>query len=152
MKRHTITTEVYNLYCEERDQGETSSIALSNARIRALWSTLESVGLVRLCWYPDDLTVEDIAGDLDDIDALREQAERDGIWVLVGQYRIHPDSDEWIAGDSVGGFVGIDRNGYESDIMAMTVESLRGALRDRCRRCRGRKSRRIRDYLARGCD
>jgi len=114
------------------------------------WEQLEYLDLVRLDWQPDyGLSYEDLAGDCFDESnydsvpggertvkaqekAFRESIEQDGVWGLVGQYRLTPDSD-WIDGDSVWGFVGTDDTGYETDIMAETINQLKEALRDRPR-------------------
>lgn len=141
---------------------ERAEIALSEARSLERFEHLESVGLVRFRWVPDFEpfddsyidTWEDVPeGKRERIRAdLRERIERDGVWGLVGEYRLLPlhhgegpivtsyPSEEaepgWEIGGSCFGFVGTEPNGYESSIAAETVDALMEALRSRCPRCR----------------
>jgi hypothetical protein len=61
--------------------------------------------------------------------------ERDGVWNLVGEYRLSED-DRWESGSAVCGFVGQEPNGYETGIMMETIQALRDSLKARCRACR----------------
>lgn len=94
------------------------------------FNRLTELGYVRMIWEPD------YDADLSWADAeTLELAERDGCWGLVGQYRVS-ESDAWRDGDSVWGLVGQYDSGCGSDIADQTVESLKDALRSRCRTCR----------------
>ena len=56
-----------------------------------------------------------------------ERAERDGVWGIVGEYRVR---DEWEQADSCWGFVGEDwrDSGYDTDIMDETMRAFNKAL------------------------
>ena len=95
---------------------------------------------VRLHIVPDEVcSYEDLDGDTfnpiqnpdikPEILAREEQREhdridRDGVWGVVGEYF---DGEKWQHADSCFGFVGDDweNSGYEIDIMAATLESLK---------------------------
>lgn len=151
---------------EQRYPGMTMQTALAEARTLERFEHLESVGLVRFRWVPDDQwTMEDLEGDCfrpechpeisaERIEREREEfhrtVERDGVWGIVGEYRLLPlhhgegdivtycdpdDEQGWEHGGSVWGFVGTEGNGYETDIMAETMDALLTALRARPPRC-----------------
>lgn len=128
-----------------------------DARISVQWEAAERAGLVRLCQAPDDYAdIADLAGDTFDvaihaatvpggartIHAQRKRFERqiaqDGIWGIVGQFRIQ-DIGPWKHADSVWGCVGYDYLAdcdYCIDIMAGTLNALRETLKRRCPTCR----------------
>lgn len=130
--------------------------ARRSASIDYLWDRLECAGLVTLEYEPDhDYGYEYLAGDCFDEsnadsvpggmrtikaqeEAFKRKIESDGVWGLVGRYRLSED-DPWSNGDSVWGFVGTDDTGYETDIKAETIGALVDALRDRCPTCRRKR-------------
>ncbi len=140
-------TEAFNviarLYWKARSEGTRASTALWEARTMAQWEVLESAGLVRLRFVPDDEAYDDSYLETWGLSAHRlecerkklwELIERDGVWSLLGQYRLI--GGDWETGDAVCGFVGTDRNGAEPDIASVTIDCLRDALKKRCRECR----------------
>jgi hypothetical protein len=74
--------------------------------------------------------------------AIREAAERDGGFGVVGEFRLDPeddDEDAWQNGDAVWGHVGYEdakTSPYIPDIKATTIDALRTALKSRCPLCR----------------
>lgn len=144
-----LANETKQLYREERAKGVRASNALHNAKVLRQFQRLERLGLVRLLWEPDD------SWDIDNLlcqceqkhcetqhqPEIRKMIERDGVWGLVGQYNLEPHKEtvprnytwsprgKWINADAVWGFIGLDENGYEPDIMADTIKHLREAIR-----------------------
>lgn len=134
--------------------GENARCCLDDARTRIAFEDAERAGLVRLRFVPDSEPFDDSYIDTwtDQTESQRERAraelwekiERDGVWGLVGQFRVSPaetiseiDGDDgWENADGVWGFVGTEPNGYESGIMAETLSALRDALKSRCPSCR----------------
>lgn len=132
-----------------------------NAAVDCQWDRLEQAGLVRLSWQPDThVSYDDLVGDCfsparyaetpggrrtveAEERALRDKIDQDGVWGLVGEYRLQPCDQcspwnsescahpDWRQGDSVWGLVGFDSCGYELDIKQATIDALRTDLRHR---------------------
>ena len=141
MANNTLRT----LYRRERQLGFTAQQALRHARIRRTWALLEDQYL-RLRVEPDDspdlsFLEQDCYQDTREGRALakqmRETAQRDGVWGIVGEYRLSKE-DCWHVADSVWGFVGDDwkDSGYDTDVMATTIAAFREAIQSRCPVCR----------------
>src|SRR5262245_17299029 len=107
MVSHTLRT----LYHRERRLGFSAWQALRHARIRRTWEHLED-RYVRLRLEPDD------GPDLSYLEQgcyqgtregralakqTRETVEREGVWGILGEYRL-TDGDSWHVADSVWGF------------------------------------------------
>jgi hypothetical protein len=123
---------------------ERAATALQEACTIEHWDVLESLGMVRLRWAPDDAYYDDSYLDTWDISdeqrerirqKLWESINRDGVWGLVGEYKLHPNDDTWEHGGSCWGFVGTDRNGSEFSIMQETIDALVEGLKSRKPRC-----------------
>ncbi len=154
--RHNPTRGLYDKYewnYVSQDWQDSATVVL--------WERLEQSGLVRLAWRPGtNPGYEDLAGDCFDIEkhprvpgggralrseeqAFRDKIERDGVWGLVGEYRLRPceecsswNYDEcahagWQHGDGVWDFVGWDAAGYELGIQEVTVRALVKHLKER---------------------
>jgi hypothetical protein len=124
-------------------QGQYRSIRRSIAT-REIFDKLESLGLVRMEVKPDDTAdIDDLKGDVynaavnTDIPAAKlaaeekqfeERVNQDGVWGIIGEYRLSADHI-WHNADSVWGFVGDDYKdtGYDTDVMAATISALRAA-------------------------
>lgn len=142
---------IRRLYFRERAKGHEARSAYRNAIVRAKWDALEDLGLVRLSFpYDDhaDLSFLDQGHYQDSREGralakmLRERAERDGCYGIVGEYRLDPESGEWEQGDSVWGFIGdadiseefgSGLNCYGPDIMDRTLDKFKAAWKDRVR-------------------
>lgn len=63
-----------------------------------------------------------------------QKLERDGAWVVVGQWRLSPH-DKWQTADCCGGFVGDDwrDSGYDTSIMQACLDALKDAQADAAR-------------------
>ena len=139
-------------YRRARRAGRRAKDAMDRARVVARWEWAEYAGLVELTARPDcDCCMDDLEGDCFSEEcertapggrravraqrkAFRERVDADGVWGLVGRYRLTQDGP-WVDADSVWGFVGEEwrDSGYDGDIMRATLDGLRGALRDRVR-------------------
>jgi hypothetical protein len=110
---------------------ETAQQALRTARLELAWADAAwdewsepEIGAVRLRIVPDD----DPSSALDYLnqdcytdkyrESIRELAERDGVNGLIGEYF---DGTDWQHADSIWGTIGLDFNGYETDIKAETL-------------------------------
>ena len=124
-----------------------ASAALFSARTRKAWSDIDGV-LVRLRCEPDEFAdFDDLCGDTysheanpdisrERLDREREEfralVERDGVWGIIGEYRLNEDL-EWVQVDSCWGFAGYsdptdpDENGYVDDICSATLAELADA-------------------------
>ena len=118
------------------------------------FTRLEDLGLVRFEVLPDECSeLADLEGDVYnpeanlDIDPAElaqqrkefvRRIERDGVWGVLGSYRLGVDAP-WCRADSVWGFVGEEwkGSGYDADVKGETVKALRAAIRERCRACHG---------------
>lgn len=136
--------------------GENARCLLEDARIRIAFQDAERAGLVRLKFVPDTQPFDDSYIDTwtDETEGKRERArkelweqiEHDGVWGLIGEYRLSPaetisDGDDgWESTDGVWGFIGTETNGYEPDIREQTLSALRDALKSRCPCCRRPRS------------
>ena len=96
----------------------------------AQWEFFESQGLMRLRWEPDDEPYDDSYIDTWDVSLeernniriqLWRDIERDGVWGLIGEYRVSTDSP-WVQVDSVWGLIGQDDGGYRDDIRRTTYK------------------------------
>jgi hypothetical protein len=107
--------------------------------MQVTWDKLESAGLVRLEIVPDD------SPDLSFLDQKEfsryrqkgyDRANNDGVWGIVGQYRMDEDSD-WMNADSVFGFIGDDwkGSGYDTDIERNTIQSWVKGKKSMCPHC-----------------
>lgn len=101
-----MNADITKRYHAARAEGYNAQHALYNAVTLAQFENLESIGLVRFRWMPDESScIEDLEGDCFDpasnpgvraCDLERRQKEfhetvdRDGVWGLVGQYRPLP--------------------------------------------------------------
>jgi len=140
-------------YRHYRAAGYSPVDALRQARILARFRAAETAGLVRLRWAPDECcNLADLEGDTFDEplnaatvpggvrtiraerEAFHRRIDREGVWGLIGEYRVRPDG-AWSRAESVWGFVGQDSYGYEFAIMAETLRVLRDTLKSRCPRC-----------------
>lgn len=158
----SLKKRIADMFQDRLTHSHFSPCSLPNAykRVRKqywtdrVWDKLETAGLVKIEWPPDDsANLDDLMGDCYDeklnadsvpggVRTIRAQkkafiarVERDGVYGIVGYYRTSPD-EKWEHGDSCWGFVGTDDNGYLPDIKSQTIEALRNALRDRCPHCR----------------
>ena len=139
-------TEILRQYKQFRGQGMRAVDALCAAKIKDTWDNLESVGLVRCHFCPDDTPYDDSHIDTwTDVSEERRKRtkndlwdtiERDGVWGFVAEYRLDRESDRWEHGDDVWGFIGTDAHGYEHDIKESTIQVLVRALKSRCQNCR----------------
>jgi hypothetical protein len=113
--------------------GESAKGAMRAARIRMRFDALESDDLVRLHLEPECDMYDDSYIDtwgFSEEKVKREKAkiwrriEREGCWILVGQFRAS-DEDAWESADSIGGFIGDDwqDSGYDIDIMHATLDA-----------------------------
>lgn len=148
-----VTKRLEKLYRECRQHkpfmlvGSDAALSLSTARTLLAWKALEDAGFVRLETEPEDNP--DVSY-FDTWDHLSEQSkermieriDRLGIWVVMGQYRIDVGSDDWETADSIEDCQGYEdatdwrQNCYVPDIMAATIEALKGALAARyCENC-----------------
>ena len=118
------------------------------AGILASWEQLEQAELVRFQHEPDDIsTAEDLYGDMFNekyadccpggLRTMRAQKkaydksiDMDGIWGIIGEYRLNPES-EWEHGGSCWGFIGNEWSHAECDIKAETMHGLKSTLRSR---------------------
>jgi hypothetical protein len=134
-----------------RLQGQYTCIRRSLAT-REIFEKLEDKGLVRLNTVPDDSAeMDDLKGDTYNREAnpdiqesrmareekeFEEKVARDGVWGVVGEYRVSED-EEYEHADSCFGFVGDDwkDSGYDTDIMAATIAALKGAVETACPHC-----------------
>lgn len=163
----------------------TPGAALRCARIMARWERAESAGLVRIRNVPDEesRTLDDLVGDTFDVEAnassvpggartiiaerkaFEERIERDGVWGIIGEYRLtrcprcwkqgfqsvrnctydpddYPSSrgpcPGWIHADSCYGFEyqDLEMTDYLWDIRQATLRALALDLKDRCPTCR----------------
>ena len=131
-----ITKELIQEYRKARKDtggivGQNALWSLRAARCNLQWAILDDCGLVRLQWVPDESPDLSWAGEKD-----LEIAERDGVWGLVGEYCIEPQTRKWKQGDSVWGFIGQNDGGYGHGIKQGTIDALREGLNARCPRCR----------------
>jgi hypothetical protein len=128
----TIDPALLSLYKKFRAQqrgglvGYDAASCLAAAKTEILWNIYEHADLVRLRWEPDECAdISWIDQDCFD-DRYRSetlaQIERDGMWGLVGEYRV---GDSWVTADSCWGFIGQDAHVYEQDIKSQTLEALR---------------------------
>ncbi len=161
-----MNADIITRYHHARAEGYNAQHALYNAVTLAQFENLESLGLVRFQWVPDeDADIENLEGDCFDPASnpgvracdlerrrkeFHEVIERDGVWGLVGQYRPLPfqhgetivpyysedDQPGGESGGSIWGFVGQDAHMYTADIAAETIAALTAALKDRCSSCR----------------
>lgn len=131
-------------YAHRRAAGIQAWLALRGARTALRWEAAEAAGLVELGAEPDE--GYDLRGSFDVPEhVMREveaQAERDGVWVVLGRYCVDPESDRWEVGDALGGVVGdpvreLEDSGYGDDVRAETLAALACALRGRCAKCHG---------------
>lgn len=114
-------------------KGWSAKEAKRAAEVKAKFDALASLGFVKLECEPDEYA------DLDNVLCAcgeegceeehrapeRRKAERDGIWGLVGYFRVR-ETDKWTVADSVWGFVGesgLD-SGYDTDIRRSTMDAL----------------------------
>ncbi len=158
----TITDNIRKRFSQSRSEGYTPADALYRAITMDRFESLEDAGLVRFRWIADEhYMIENLEGDCFEPSCnpgvsektlenrrkeFHETIDREGVWSLVGEYRIIPfecayyvHEDEqtgWTTGDAVCGFVGQDAHVYTADIAAETIESLKNELRSRCSQCR----------------
>lgn len=115
-----------------RKKGWPMINALRVAKIRARFAELEAEGLVRLTIEPDCEPYDDTYIDTwDDLTPAQRKAEkkklwdrieREGVWGVVGKYRV---GDRWHTGGSCWGFIGEDyEDDTDTDIMAETIAML----------------------------
>jgi hypothetical protein len=103
------------------------------------WERLEALGLVQFKVEPDDcpdlsyLDQDDFA---DERISEIKRANCDGVWGIVGAYKLH---GRFATSDSCWGFIGDDwqKSGYDVEIKATTIATLRESIRNRCRHCMG---------------
>lgn len=132
-------------YRRQRAQGWTAPEALRRARTDVRFQHAEDAGLVRLRCEGDDMNPVDMFDAPEGvIERESKRAERDGVWWWCGEYRTHPDSNDWEIADSIGGFIGddFDGSGYDDDVKSITLGALVAALRSECPH-----RRRVADYL-----
>ena len=112
------------------------------------WDKLEDRGLVKIEAVPDnDADIDNVLGDAfnpeffdDDVELAEkekrialENIERDGVWGVVGYFRLD-DTFQWETGDSVWGFAGYKdvlnetENPYVTDIKMQTMQEYHKAL------------------------
>lgn len=153
--REAIRAGLRGGFCQHRLVGLRERVE-EKVKLDELWDRLEYADLVKLELEPDEhVTWEDMAGDTFDVDVhedtvpggartiraqekrYRERLEQDGVWGVVGYYRVSEDA-EWERGDSVWGMEleWAEDNEYRDDIKSQTIEKLRKTLRSRCRCCR----------------
>ncbi len=167
MEARAKQAERARLYRQFRERGFTVKCAWAGAKTKQAWDSLDfgDVGpnqdrtLVRLRVMPDECCeLDNILGDSydpkvnPDIPAERLERERqaeidrinrDGVWGVIGEYRVSAD-EEWEQADSCWGFVGDDwkNSGYDIDIMQTTLDALEKAQADVCPHCgRARKAK-----------
>lgn len=133
-RKPTLSRVLLSWYQHYRDLGYTGIRALRNARIRIRFDALESEDRVRLHTEPEidyyDDSYIDTWAHLSERSKARlkeeiaERIDREGHWILIGQWRKSPD-DAWESADNCGGFIGDDYidSGYDSDIMRATIEA-----------------------------
>lgn len=133
--------------------------ARRRAETLALWELLEDAELVRIRLEPDEWwNWENLEGDSYNVELhvdtvpggertilaqqkeFRALVEREGVWVVITEYRLNED-DEWEHGDSIGGIVAENldeylEDGYGLDLRGQAIELLRKDLRSRCPSCR----------------
>jgi len=126
--------------------GQDAKNCLNTAVSNVAWDRLESAGLVRLSIIPDDYYDDSYIDTWDDASESRreqikkelwEKIERDGVWGIVGEYKIDPESENWEHGDSCFGFIGDEwrDSGYDHSIKELTITALQQALKNRCSMC-----------------
>lgn len=155
------STILRKLYREERDKHRTMRVGFSavdayrDAIIRRKWRALEDSGYVRFeTPYDNDPDISFLDQDCFNSDRggialtkrIRELASDEGVFGLVGEYRLDTDSDSWESGGSVWGFIGYDdtnprNNCYATSVMLETIEAFRAAWKDHirnvCPQCHG---------------
>lgn len=104
------------------------------AKTNAEWDAAEWEELVKLDVIPEFDVYDDSFIDTWGLSPKKAEAEkkeihqrieRDGCWIIVSYFR--PDRDaEWIAVDSVGGFIGDDYkdSGYDTDLKRAALDAL----------------------------
>jgi len=140
-------------YRRLRADGHVARFAYHAATINQRWRAAQEAGLVELAIEPDEwISFEDLTGDTYNREANpdipearmareeaaeRERIDREGVWGIVGRYRVSPDA-LWKVADSICGFIGNDfeGSGYDVDVKSETLDRLTDALRGRCPRCR----------------
>lgn len=131
-------------YRKLRCKGWRVKDALRAARIKDEWSDAESEGFVKLDIVADDcVSLDNILGDCYDPKVITgvspkrlaeqrkaevERIERDGVWGIVGQFKVSACSkcgagERWETVASAWGFVGDDwkDSGYDFDVMASVL-------------------------------
>ena len=122
-----------------RARGECAAAAIRYARIEEEFSWLEYSDNVRIEAVPDaDYFYPDWDCDkCDDSTCHRcretiRLIEVYGVWGIVGEYRIDPESDVWQVSDSIWGCAGyrdpVHDTGYQWDIMEATMSAYRDAV------------------------
>lgn len=138
----TGTAKLAKEYRRQRALGVPATHAIHAARTLVEWEGLgghtkqvdddyeEPDATVRLHILPDDdweHAAECGCPDTRCKERNTERANRDGVWGIVGEYRIR---GEWEQGDSVWGFIGSDweDSGYDTDVMSGTIRALNAAI------------------------
>ncbi len=157
MKTSQLNATGMKEYRKCRAKGEPAKYALRSVRTMIQWDKLyygddDDRTYVRLRLVPDECaTLADLEGDSynpkvnEDISPAKLKKERkefidrinrDGVWGIVGEYRIN-SNEEWVIADSCFGFVGDDwkDSGYDIDIMSTTLEARTEAMGDVCAHC-----------------
>lgn len=126
-------------YRDARAEGAPAAQALRNARTREKWEAKGDA--VRIRYVPDDspdlsfLDQDCYQGDREgraSAKAIRDEAEREGVWGMVAEYRC-PCCGEWKHGDSIYGMIGSPservefHGGYLPDLQRQTLDALREA-------------------------
>lgn len=112
------------LYRKYRADGLPAIMAFGWAQVQSDWHVLERADLVKLEVVPDQYP---------DTSCWEEphfqQANRDGVWGLVGAYLLN---GEWVATDSVFGFIGDDwkESSDEIEVKRVTMDLFRKRLRE----------------------
>lgn len=78
---------------------------------------------VRIRYVADDEPYDDSWCEGEELAALHELIERDGVWGAVAEYRC-PCCTQWVETDSIWGLIGPDAHDYIPDLL----ESARSAL------------------------
>ena len=124
--------------------GESARVSLSIARTLLQWRELEAAGYVQIITRADEFPDTSHLDDLPQAKRAheREKIDRDGVWVVLTQYRTDPDRGRWVTADSIGNCMGYDDpsnpfdNTYVPDLMQSAVDQLKQALKGRfCSHC-----------------
>jgi hypothetical protein len=151
------SAKLRRLYQRERANPRSCRVGFSavddyrHAVIQRKWDALEDMGLVRFENPPDDCPDlsflddwNETRGDIASAKRTREIANDEGVYGLIGEYRLSEDH-EWEQGGGVWGFIGYDdadpgRNCYAPQIMEETIEAFRDAWKAHVQRERDRRA------------